>query len=225
MCHPPWRLRLLRLLKNPSLDPNVFKNFRTVFNQPFPSKLLERIALFQLFDHLERNDLWHNFQSAYWPHHKTQTTLLPVLMMTASDSNQVLTLLGLSATFDTIVYRSLYFTTFVFSITGTTLSSFIFQIVPQRKIVSCFRPWLWIWSISCFIWCPTGLSPRFCTFILYTQPLSDIIKCHMVSHHMFADDTELYQSVACNDVQALLSRMQSCIAGVKLWTTHNKLLD
>ena len=36
------------------------------------------------------------------------------------------------------------------------------------------------------------LGPILC--ILYTQPLSDIISHHSVSHHMFADDTELYKS-------------------------------
>ena len=31
-------------------------------------------------------------------------------------------------------------------------------------------------------------------FIVYTQPPSDVVNHHSVSHHMFADDTELYKS-------------------------------
>ena len=60
-------------------------------------------------------------------------------------------------------------------------------------------------------------------FILYTQPLSDIIARNSVLHHMFADDTELYKSVSRDKILSLLNAMQRCVAGVKLWTIHNKL--
>ena len=55
---------------------SYLKNFRPVSNLPFLLKLLERIVLSQLLDHLERNDLWHDFQPAYQPHHTTETALL-----------------------------------------------------------------------------------------------------------------------------------------------------
>ena len=48
------------LLKKTSLDSNVLKNFRPVSNRSFVSKL----------SHLDQNNLWHSFQSAYHP--KTQ---------------------------------------------------------------------------------------------------------------------------------------------------------
>ena len=60
-------------------------------------------------------------------------------------------------------------------------------------------------------------------FILYTQPLSDIIARNSVLHHMFADDTELYKSVSRDKIPSLLNAMQRCVADVKLWTMHNKL--
>ena len=94
------------LLKKPSLDPNILKNFRPVSNLPFVSKLLKKIVLSQLLVHLECNNLWHGFQSAYQSRHSTETAQLHVFnnLLTSSDSDHisVLTLLDLNAMFDTI---------------------------------------------------------------------------------------------------------------------------
>ena len=82
------------------------KNYRPVSNLPFLSKILEKVVLMQLTNHLTSNQLDHQFQSAYRAGHGTQTVLLRVVndILTASDANQVciLTLLDLSAAFHTI---------------------------------------------------------------------------------------------------------------------------
>ena len=66
----------------------------------------------QLTNHLTSNHPTHKFQSAYRPVHSTETALLRIVndMLTASDANQVsiLTILDLSAAFDTI-YQSIMF--------------------------------------------------------------------------------------------------------------------
>ena len=70
------------------------------------SKLIEKLVLDQLFCHLDHSNLWHTLQLAYHSKHSTETALLRVLndLLTASDSCSisVLTLLDLSAAFDTI---------------------------------------------------------------------------------------------------------------------------
>ena len=94
------------LLKKASLDPKQMKNYRPVSNLPFLLKILEKVVLMQLTNHLTSNQLTHQFQSAYRAGHSTETVLLRVVndILTASDANQVyiLTLLDLSAAFDTI---------------------------------------------------------------------------------------------------------------------------
>ena len=94
------------LLKKASLDPNLMKNYRPVSNLPFLAKILEKVVLMQLTNHLTSNHLTHKFQSAYRAGHSIETALLRIVndILTASAANQVsiLTLLDLSAAFDTI---------------------------------------------------------------------------------------------------------------------------
>ena len=60
-------------------------------------------------------------------------------------------------------------------------------------------------------------------FLLYAQPLSQIIDRHSVSHSEFADDSQMYSSVPREHLRSLISNMQSCVADVKVWMTQNKL--
>ena len=59
-------------------------------------------------------------------------------------------------------------------------------------------------------------------FILYTQPLSDVISHHSVSRHMFADDTELYKSDFPSETFILTRTIESCVSDVKVWVVQNK---
>ena len=94
------------LLKKPGLDPENLKNYRPVSNLPFLSKVLEKVVLQQLLDHLESNNLLEPFQSAYRKGHCTETALLRVVndLLEAADKGHVaiLSLLDLSAAFDTL---------------------------------------------------------------------------------------------------------------------------
>ena len=89
------------LIKKPSLDPNVLKNFRTVSNCSF----LEKSAFVQLNDYLASNDLYGKYESAYRGWHSCETASLRVYddVMLALDKqgDVILVLLDLSAAFDT----------------------------------------------------------------------------------------------------------------------------
>ena len=117
------------LLKKHSLDPNDLKNYRPVSNLSFMSKLLEKVVASQLMPHLNRYNLFSNFQSAYRPGHSTETALLKVVndLLLAMDEGKlsVLVLLDLSAAFDTIDHDILlHRLQHVFGIQGTVLSWF-----------------------------------------------------------------------------------------------------
>jgi hypothetical protein len=94
------------LLKKPTLDKEVLSNYRPVTNLLFISKVLERIVSKQLDIHFSTHDILSPAQSAYRPHHSTETALLALqndLLQAASHGHGcVVLLLDLSAAFDTI---------------------------------------------------------------------------------------------------------------------------
>ena len=98
------------LLKKPSLDHNnLEKNYHPVSNLSFLSNILEKIVLSQLSAYLSSNNLFCSPQSAYRTGHSTETALLKVMndiLRALDDGNiSVLTLLDLSAAFDTIDHK------------------------------------------------------------------------------------------------------------------------
>ena len=118
------------LLKKASLDPNCLKHYRPVSNLPFLSKVLECIVLKQFLQHLQSHSLLETFQSAYPKCQSTETVLLRVVnhLPPASGSGcvSILSLLDLSAAFDTIGYNILITRLrSTFSCSGTVLDWFI----------------------------------------------------------------------------------------------------
>ena len=78
----------------------------TLSNLNFISKILERVVAAQLQTHLDEAGLMTAFQSAYRKHHSTESALLnihsDIILNMAKGSVTALTLLDLSAAFDTI---------------------------------------------------------------------------------------------------------------------------
>ena len=60
-------------------------------------------------------------------------------------------------------------------------------------------------------------------FILYTQPLSNVIQHYPVFHQMFADDTQIYKSCRLSEVVDTVNSIEQCILNVNIWMLHNKL--
>ena len=93
------------LLKKTTLNPEIFKNYRPPSNLSFLSKILEKVVLRQLLNHLLTNNLFYSHQSAYCAGHSTETALLKIVsyVLSALDEDKValLSLLDLSAAVDT----------------------------------------------------------------------------------------------------------------------------
>ena len=81
-------------------------NYRPVSNLSFILIIFLKIVLQQLVDYLNHSNLLYTSQSAYWPHHSTETLLQKTAndIILALDRSHVslVTLLDLSSAFGTI---------------------------------------------------------------------------------------------------------------------------
>ena len=176
---------LSSVLKKTSLHPNDLKNYRHVSNLPLLSKIIERSVLFQLNDHLTSNKLFSPLQSAYKPDHSTETALLKIVndLLTALDNGKIciLTLLDLSATFDTIDHNNLlHRLDHTFVISDSALSWFRSCLSDPTEIVTVNGLRSDEASLSFGVPLGSVLGPFL--FVLYTQPMFELIKKHSIQH-------------------------------------------
>ena len=214
------------LLKKASLDQNILKNYRPVSNLSFISKIIEKIVLKQLFEYLNSHSLLSPNQSAYRPCHSTETALLKVTndILLALDNGDVsvLTLLDLSAAFDTVDHEILFNRLKLhFGISGAVLSWFQSYLSNRTQIVSingCASD-----PVDVVFGVPQGSVLGPVLFVMYTKPLLSIIDNLSISNQSFADDTQIYSSSSPSDVQSAVNDLQSCIMDIREWMCESKL--
>ena len=128
----------------------------------------------QLTNHLTSNHLTHKFRSAYSAGHGTETALLRIVkdILTASDANQVyiLTLLDLSAAFDTIDHSILLCRLEQhFGVSGLALGWFKSYMSNRFHFVCSRGSNSKLSKLDCGVPQGSVLGPFL--FVLYTQPL------------------------------------------------------
>ena len=202
------------------------KNYRPVFSLPFLSKITEKIALLQLSQHLESNNLFYSLQSAYRPDHSTETTLLKIVndLLAAHDVSHIslLSPFDLSAAFDTIDHSILLSRLHhIFGISGTALSLFQSNFSDRTQVVSANGVSSAPAALNVGVpWGPM-LGPIL--FVLSTHSVSKIVCYHSLSHHSFSDDNQLYKSGNISQLPKIIHSTQLDISDLKLWMTNNQL--
>lgn len=214
------------LLKKPSLQRNVLKNYRPVSNLTFISKIIEKVVANQINHYLTTNKLFNEKQSAYRKHHSTETALLKmhndILLNMHNKKVTALTLLDLSAAFDTIDHPLLLSSlSSYFGINDTCLSwirSYLqdrYQCINLSGTLS--KP------VASHYGVPQGSVLGPLLFSLYTSPLSDIIDKHSINHHLYADDTQIYTSFFPDQCEHSLTNIENCLCKIQDWMYENKL--
>ena len=215
------------LIKKPSLDKSEFKNYRPVSGLNYISKVIERVVSRQLKSHLSANNLDNIFQSAYKSGHSTETILLKIKsdihLNLSQNKPTVLTLLDLSAAFDTIDHELLeerLKSEFGFS--GNVSKWFCSYMSDRKQSVKVNASVSIAKLLNCGIPQGSVLGPLL--YILYTAPLSAIIsKYNNLCHHLYADDTQVYIAITPENAPAAISELQACLNDIQKWMAESKL--
>ena len=206
------------LLKKTGLDSDILKNDRPVSNLTFISKVIEKVISGRLNEHLISNSLFDPLQSAYRDKPSTETVLIKVQndILSALDagSSDILLMLDLSAAFDTIDHNILLSRLCnVYGITGNALDWFRSSLTGRIQHVVIEDSVSVDQELGFGV--PQGSVLRI--YCMYTKPVSDIIQQHGLSHHSYADDTQLYMTTdhSNNDWRDGLVRIELCVSEIR----------
>ena len=214
------------LLKKPNLDVNILKNYRPVSNLPFLSKVIEKAVALQLNEHLNKNDLFEQHQSAYRKCHNTETALVKItndLLLSADNKDvSILVLLDLSAAFDTIDHCILIDRLRdCFGLDGTVLNWLKSYLTERKQCVKIDQNFSS--ELPLLFGVPQGSVLGPLLYTLYTVPLGCIIKSHSLNYHFYADDSQLYLSIKPSNINDLVYSLEKCLLEVRNWMSINKL--
>ena len=221
---PLTQYLVIPLVKDESQDPNLLKNYRPVSNLTFLGKLIERVVLRRLNEHLSRNNLHCQEQFAYKKHHSTETLLIKIVndVLIAADEKTatVVMLLDLSAAFDTVDHNLLLrILRQEIGITGTALSWFTSflkgrcQRIRLGKSVSE--------TITIRFGVPQGSVLGPVLFNIYIRSLYRCVKESGFSIIGYADDHQIMKSFKPSDqVKILSNQLRNCFLRIKNWMSQ-----
>jgi len=215
---------VIPLVKDESQDPNILKNYRPVSNLTFLGKLIERVVLRRLNEHLSRNNLNCQEQFAYKKHHSTETLLIKIVndVLIAADEKTatVVMLLDLSAAFDTVDHNLLLkILRQEIGIRGSALSWFTSFLTGRCQRIRLGK------SVSETIilrfGVPQGSVLGPVLFNIYIRSLYSCVKESGFSIIGYADDHQIMKSFKPSDqVKTLTNQLRNCFLKIKNWMSQ-----
>ena len=213
------------LLKAHDLDIELLSNYRPITNVSYLSKLIETAIYTQLYEHISVNDILPVRQSAYRQHHSTESALTSLHsdIITNIDGNlhTLLISLDLSAAFDSVDHNLLLNELSSIGVTGAALETIQSYLTDRRVQVAVGDSVSDILPLKFGVPQGSVLGPLL--FSLYTRRLSILLSDLGLSHHIYADDTQIYCSFRENETETVKAKVISALQSVKSWMTSMKL--
>ena len=212
---------IVPLLKKAGLDPDILKNYRPVADLVFLSKLTERAAGKQLYEHMTLNKLHCKYQHAYKACHSTETLLLHIVndILLAFDNDWAVLLLfiDLSAAFDTVdIDKLLHILEFDIGISGTALKWFESFLSGRNQHVLIEQSLSESREVKFGV--PQGSVLGPVLFNIYTRSLFDVIKNCGFGTSGYADDNNALQSFSLHfQYDLITSQLPKLMSQIKDW--------
>ncbi len=211
------------LLKKKGLDCDNITNYRPISNLHTISKIVERLFLSRVLNHVEQAPCFNRFQSAYRRNHSTETAILRLLndVYTTADnkSRTMLIQLDLSAAFDTIdhitLLRRLEHT---FGLSDSVLHWIQSYLSGRSQFVRVGQQKSPV--VACEYGVPQGSVLGLLLYTLYVALIAGIIAAFNINLLQYADDTQLYMAIDGTNVNAGLD---NCFTTIKEWFALNGL--
>ena len=171
---------------------NLHKNYRPIVNLQFLSKVIEKVVLKQLTEHMTQNNLHTPQQFGYKKNFSTETLLLQivddVLVGFEEHSGTILIMLDMSSAFDTVdIQKLLGILENSIGLKGTVLKWFESFLLnrTQRVLINGQLSEVLITLYGV----PQGSVLGPVLFNIYVRSLPSVIKKHGFLPSMYADDT------------------------------------
>ena len=166
------------------------------------------------------------FQSAYRKHHSTESALLnipnDILLNMAKGSVTALTLLDLSAAFDTIDHTILLDRLNVhYGISELALGWFKSYPSGRTHLVKVGNTLSHPAALQYGVPQGSVLGP---ILLSLSNPISSIIHSHSsINHHFYADDTPLYITLTPTNFSHSIQKLKNCLSDIQNFMSANKL--
>ena len=215
------------LIKGQGLDSDNLKNYRPISNLSFVGKLIERVVLRRLNEHLENNNLNIPQQSGYKSRHSTETLLVRVvndLLIASTESKAtVVLLLDLSAAFDTVDHcKLLNILRNELGITGTAWKWFSSFLTGRCQTIKVGNEESYEIVIKFGV--PQGSVLGPVLFNIYIRSLYSTAHDLNFSIQGYADDHQLYKSFKPNEEPTILiNDVPKCFQEINDWMKKHYL--
>ena len=212
------------LLKEAGLDRNILKNYRPVSNLSYISKLIEKVVARQINEHIAQEGINKN-QSAYRVFQSTELALLKIQNDNATSMDKGaavgLVLLDLSAAFDTIEHSILFnYLQHWYGIDEVVLKWVQSHLNSRKQWIKIDGHFSDAFQLPYGVPQGSVLGPLL--FYPIYNPTQFIISKFNLTHHLYADDTQIYLELDSRNFDSSITELTNCFEAVQAWMGKNK---
>ena len=193
---------------------------------PPTAKILERHVAMVMRRYLDDHGINDIFQSAYRPHHSTETALVKIFndisLSLGTGKKVVLCLLDLGAAFDNLKHSELIERLRVIGLQDKAFEWFQSFLSDRRMAVKIKEHVSELQVVKYGVSQGSVMGPML--LIVYCLPLAALIRKYDVSCHVYGDDTQVYVECDKNDSSSAYATLHACTNAIKEWLSSKFLL-